>query len=186
MISQSQILAIILAFLPSTILFGPILSLFLKEAKRNTKLIAISGLRDFFHTKRPFLFWVNLYMFIQMVYVFFALNMLIKIPLAVYVLNISSLISGVIAFIFLSSSLKHMFLIGVAFLLSVISLVVASFLLIQTDLLFGVYTIVTAVAVIGSLGVTPFQKKEIYFGEYIALSAISLWNFVLLSKILWS
>ncbi len=108
-----------LAFCPIVILFGPILYKLLSTKEIDLKEHAISTLRDIDRTKIGFLIWINLYMISQLVFVFLGLPFIIKIPTIIYILGITSLLSGIISYIFLSTNVKHMILIGLSFLTTI-------------------------------------------------------------------
>lgn len=172
-----------LAICPIVILFGPILRKILTVQEFNLKRDAISTLRDFESTKFGFLIWINLYMISQLMFTFLALPFLIPVPEIIYILGIGSVIFGAVAFVFVSTTYKHMFLIALSFILTFLSMLSLSFYLYFNDISLSAMTFLVGLLMISFLAATMMNRMRMWLVEYFALGSLCVWNLVILYKV---
>ncbi len=172
-----------LAFCPTVILFGPILFRIIRTKEFNFKQDAISTLRDFDTTKAGFLIWMSLYLISQVTYMLLALPYVVEIPTILYILGFGSLLFGIAAFFFLSTTLKHITLGSLSALCTASSLVGLGVTLYKVDLFLALISGLVALATILVLLVIALKKMRMWLAEYLALGALALWNLAILIKI---
>lgn len=181
--SLQSFLLTFLALCPTVILFGPILFRILKTKDFDVKKDAISTLRDIDSTKIGFLIWINLYMVSQLVYMLLALPFIVKLPLLIYVLGFGSLLFGIIAFFFLSTTLKHMTFGSLSAVCTGLSILGLGFLLYKLDFFLALISTLVGVTTFLVLVVIAFKRLRMWLAEYLALGALSIWNLIVLVKV---
>lgn len=172
-----------LAICPIVILFGPILIRIFKTKEFNPSRDAISTLRDFDSTKVEFLVWINLYMISQLVFTFLILPFLITVPPIIYALGLGSIICGVVSFVFLSTTYKHMYLISISFIMTILSMFVLSFYAYFIDPTFAMMTFLLGLVMLSFLAISAMNRMRLWLAEYIALGCLCIWNLITLFKL---
>lgn len=166
-------IVLILALLPTLIIFGPMVMLQFTSVHFDAGFRAISDLNNFPETKYLYGLTLVCYQISQSLFLYLKS----KFSRKVLVFSVGSISALALSLFFSSHSIEHIFLAGLSFVLMFVNM--AMFRRHNKILLLiGVWGVFTAIAIISP----TFTIHPLWIMEYLLLFFIGIWNLMMVSR----